>query len=389
MNTLPPPRPPAPPPKAAGQSLALARPRRLLRRGRAALLWFVGFYALGQLAFDLVLYRWHPTLQDNCQAHKLRQLRELAAREPDRPLLVMLGSSRAQCAFQASRLNGLPGPGGKPLLAYNLGVPMAGHIHSRLHLREMLDAGIRPRVLLVEYVTPLLNEPQPDRVSEENWTLGPWLSLPHLASSWPYFAHPGEKAGEWLEARTSPWYVFRSHLWDWWLESHSRKAIAHAERDHDPWGLRFAEPRISREERDLRLVIAHHLIGPTLRDFQVGTGPRRAMRDLLETARRERIPVVLVLMPESTAFRSWYRPEGLADALREFAELRDAFGVDAIDASRWVADDDFRDGHHVEESGARAFTTRLIEELRPILARIWEATPRTNDPGVIAAAGPP
>ena len=50
----------------------------------------------------------------------------IVGREPDRPLLLMLGSSRADCAFQAGRVNDLPGPGGKPYLAYNFGVPAAG-----------------------------------------------------------------------------------------------------------------------------------------------------------------------------------------------------------------------------------------------------------------------
>jgi hypothetical protein len=32
-----------------------------------------------------------------------------------------------------------------------------------------------------------------------------------------------------------------------------------------------------------------------------------------------------------------------------------------------VADADFHDGHHVMPNGVRVFTTRLIEELRPLL----------------------
>jgi hypothetical protein len=388
MNPLSQLRPQAPSPKAAGPCLALARPRRLMRRGRAGLLWFVGFYALAQLAFDLLLSRWHPTLQDDCQAHKLQQLRELAGREPDRPLLVMLGSSRTQCAFEASRLNGLPGPGGQHLLAYNLGVPMAGHIHSGLYLRELLDAGIRPCLLLVEYCPLLLAEPQPGLNSEEDWTLGPWLGLPQLARCWPYLSCPAAKAMEWVQARLAPWYVFRSHLLIWWQERAGRTVGLHAERDHDPWGLYLHPWRLNREQRALFVAINRETLRPTFSNFRVGTGPLRALRDLLETAQRERIPVVLVLMPESTEFRSWYRPQGLADALRRFAELRDTFAVDAIDASRWLADEDFRDGHHAEESGARAFTTRLIEELRPILARIGAASPG-KEPVVVGAAGSP
>jgi hypothetical protein len=380
MNLPSQPAPATAPSGGRGKFTALSRPRRLSQCGRAVLLGCVGFYLLAQLAFDLVLLAWHPTMQDNCQSCKLHRLRELAAQEPDRPLLVMLGSSRTQHAFQAGLLDGLPGPGGKPLVAYNLGVPMAGHIHSWLYLRELLDAGIRPRLLLVEFSPLLLNEPRPGVVSEESWTLGPWLSGPHLVRCWPYFARPRAKAVEWLEARLAPWYVCRSDLGEWGREKAGRTTGPHAERMHDAWGFLRHGKLLARQEREFFVEANRQLYGPSLRDYRVGAGPTRAMRDLLETAHRERIPVVLVLMPESVAFSSWFRPEGLADALRRFAELRTTFRVETIDARRWLPDDDFNDGHHVTEAGARAFTTRLIEELRPILARIGAASPG-KEPG--------
>jgi hypothetical protein len=100
------------------------------------------------------------------------------------------------------------------------------------------------------------------------------------------------------------------------------------------------------------------------------------MRDLVERCRREQIPLVLVLMPESSDFRTWYSPEGLAEARRLLAELRDGCGVPVIDASAWVPDDGFKDGHHLMEKGAEVFTTRLREELRPFLARGEDANER-------------
>jgi hypothetical protein len=388
MTTISPPRSRAPIAEAPVLPLALARPRCLSRRGRAALLWFLTFYALAQLALNLVLADWHPTLQDNCQSYKLQKIRELAAGAPDRPLLVMLGSSRTQCALQAGLLNGLPGTDGQPLLAYNLGVQWAGPIHACLYLHELLDAGIRPRLLLVECSPLLLAEPQRGLNSEEDWTLGPWLSLSRLARCWPYFSRPSAKAMEWLQARLAPWYVFRFHLLTWWQERAGRTVGIHAEREHDPWGWFHHPVALNRELRALCVAINRETLRPTLSNFRVGTGPLRAMRDLLETARRQRIPVVLVHVPESSEFRSWYRSQGLADVLRCFADLRDTYAVDAIDASRWLADEDFRDGHHAEESGARTFTARLIEELQPILARLRD-TPSPPEPAAVAAAGSP
>jgi hypothetical protein len=386
MSTISPSGPATAPAKGTGKFSALSRPRHLSRCGRAVLLGCVGFYLLAQLALDLVLDGWHPTLQDNCQTYKLQQVREIVAGAPERPLLVMLGSSRTQYALQAELLDGLPGPGDKPLLAYNLGVPMAGGIHACLYLREMLDAGVRPCLLLVEFSPVLLNEFQKGRLSsEEAWTVTPWMSLSQLVRCWPYFARPRAKAMEWLEARLAPWYVFRSHLLlEWWQEKVGRTVGLHSEHNHDRWGF-LRRSIVNREQRAGYLAIVQDMSRETLDDFRVGTGPLRALRDLFDTARREGIPVAVVLMPESTTFRSWYPPGELAHALREFAALRDACGIDTIDAQRWLAADDFVDGHHPTEPGARIFTTRLIEELRPILARIGGATPH-GEPAAVAAA---
>jgi hypothetical protein len=76
---------------------------------------------------------------------------------------------------------------------------------------------------------------------------------------------------------------------------------------------------------------------------------------------------VLVLSPESSQFRSWYTPEGPASIRRLLDAVRQTYGVPIVDATAWVADKDISDGHHVLAHGAQTFTTRLFEELRPIL----------------------
>ena len=63
--------------------------------------------------------------------------RALVAHEPDAALVAMVGSSRTDGAFQAGRLRGLPGPDGRRLLAYNLGVPAAGPLREWLYLRHL------------------------------------------------------------------------------------------------------------------------------------------------------------------------------------------------------------------------------------------------------------
>ncbi len=368
-------------------SLAVARSRRLRRGSRAVLLWGLGWFAAAQLALVLALDHWHPTLTETWQANKFEQLRQLTAREPDRPLVVMIGSSRTDDAFEAARLNDLPGPGGKPWLAYNFGVPMVGPIRQGLYLDKMLRAGIRPRLLLLEFVPAMYNEPHKGLVSEENWTQSVWLTLAEMRRLAPYWAHAKHMETAWLEAHLVPWYAlriplvrsiytelfprtrFRFPLWECWHHW-----------VHDDWGFRVP-CAFTPEQLHNSWVNAWGQFAWTLQNLHMGDGSVRALRDLLQRCRQEQIPTALVFMPESAPFRSWYRPEGMAEARRLFADMSREYGVLALDAADWVADEDFRDGHHVQAEGARAFTARLIEELRPTFARLRD----DNQPAGVAA----
>jgi hypothetical protein len=354
------------------------------QRGRAALLWALVLYAAAQPAVRWIMDALPPPPWVQTWHEKWQLLGQLVAREPDRPLLVMLGSSRTDRALQAVRLSDLPGPGGKPYLAYNLGLPGAGPLRVGLTLREMLEAGIRPRLLLVEFLPAFLNEPGRGVSSEEGWPMTPWLSLTELSRLCPYYAHPIRIVGDWIEVRLATAYAYRSEIQKRLCQLWNRTPPVVVP-SHDPWGYEIAEPLTAAvRAREVATTVRMYLGG--LPRFRLGRGPSQAMRDLMELCRREQIPVVLVLTPESTTFHSWYAPEGLAAALRMLEELRRTYGAEVIDATRWVPDEDFIDGHHVLPAGAEVFTTRLREELDRILARAGEAGGPGADP--VRGAGP-
>jgi hypothetical protein len=325
------------------------------------LLWALGLYVVAQPLLLAFLDWKHPNLYENSVRAKWAQLRGLTAEGPGRPLLVMVGSSRTEAAFQAGQLDGLPGPGGRPWRAYNFGVPSAGPLREGLYLREMLDAGIRPRLLLLEYLPPLLGRPHANFTTEENWTHAEWLSLAQLRRLWPYFAAPQRKGHDWLMGRLAPAYAFRCELQaylhdadeDVWLDRHP----------HDGWGWRLPDETTPRRINTLKAG-AWNMYFDTLRGFRMGKGPSRAMRDVLALCRREQIPVVLVLTPEGSLFRGWYSPLAREGPRRLLEELRAAYGVPVIDGTEWLPDEDFTDGHHVNPDGAAAFTGRLLAELR-------------------------
>lgn len=354
-------------PPARRVNYALARPRRMKNGARTVLAWALGFYALAALALTLVMDRWCPNMVASLYRDKWTALNRLTTAAPERPLVVMLGSSRTDGNFQAGRLDGLPGPDGRPLAAYNFGIPKAGPIHEYLHLRELLDRGIRPRLLLVEFLPPLCNDSHTRTAFEENWTEPEWIAARQFVRMAPYFVHPIDKGGAWLASRLAPWYVFRpylplSPLAAWGMTGFS----APDPYPRDRWGCRAPEP-LTPEERARRWQITRQYI-PSLKRFKLGSKPVRAMRDLLECCRREQIPVALVLAPESREFRSWYTPQGRAALNGFLAQARAEYGAAIIDASAWLDDDDdFMDGHHLNDRGATKFTTRLLAEVQRLL----------------------
>jgi hypothetical protein len=333
--------------------------------GRAVALWALGLYGASLLAVLPVLDHW-PPLPYNTGSYKWRQLCERVAQAPDRALLVMIGSSRIEGLFQAARLDGMPCEDGKRLLAYNFGAPAAGPAHELLYVSTMLQAGIRPRLLLVEYLPLMLNEPHRGLISEENWTSAPWRSLTEMSSLSPYWARPLDKWRDWVEARLAPWYAFRWHEQGWLSEALFAAKPREKPFVYDTWGHQVLE-KFSAAQIVRRHLLSCYYNRPTLQRLQLGSGPTQALHDLLELCRREQVPLLLVVTPESSSFRSWYSPEALAGTRRLLQELQRDYGVGVIDARQWLADTDFDDGHHVLDSGGNAFTTRLLEELRPLL----------------------
>lgn len=344
---------------------SLSRPRRMKQGARSTLLWSLAFYALATVALDVAVDRYCPAPFEKIYREKWHDLRQWVSEYPDRPLTVMLGSSRTEGAFRASRLAGRPGPDGKRWLAYNFGVPASGAIHEYLYLREMLEQGIRPRLLLVEFLGALLNDAHSRYISEENWTAPEWIGARHLLRMAPYFHRPVRKSRIWLQARLSPWCMYRELL-RLWLTTLPRPANPpnFTPRPHDEWGCHYPV-LLTQEDRHLRMQCASGYV-PTLEHFHLGKGPAQAMRDLLACCQREQIPVVLVVMPESTRFRSWYPPHCLAEINGLLDELRASYGVEVVDATRWLADGDFVDGHHLDFLGAEKFTARLIGEVEQL-----------------------
>jgi hypothetical protein len=338
------------------------------RSGRTVLLWFLAWYAVAQLVVICVKDRWQPIAPAN-ECLKWPALRRLVADGSDRSLVLMLGSSRACWAFRAGALDGMLGPDGRPLRAFNFGIPSTGPIHEWLYLRDMIAEGIRPRLLLVEFLPPLLCAPERGVLSEESTTSYPWLSARQFFRLRPYLARPGRRGRDWLQAQIAPWYAFRAQMHGD-LQCQAFGAPIPPFPAVDEWGWHVMYPRLlAPGERDLHVMRERAGYSPSLSNLHIGVGPKKALHELLGLCRRKQIPVALVVMPESSEIRELYSPETKEAVSGLLDELSRRYDAAVIDANLWLADEDFEDGHHVLAHGAEVFTSRLREEIQHLLTR--------------------
>lgn len=334
-----------------------------LGRRRAAVVALVAFpLAFAALHLAFVAAARSPLVFDPYYGDKERTLAALERANPGPPRVVALGSSRTFGAFDARRASDATGA-----TAFNFGAPGAGPVTQLVYLRRLLADGHTPDVVLLEVLpslfaadpvmppeAPLLT---PDRLSPAESELAvarydfpeAWVRLKRAeADRWPWGAHAAK-----LLARADARGVPSASRMD-----QGRETDAHG------WGPPPADhaPTADGFERAVRQY------GAALRDWSPCPAAVRALRDALALCRDRRIPVALVLMPESAAFRALHIAPGpqrlnamLADACAEFA-------CPLIDARGWLSDDQFSDGHHQLQIGARPFTDRLTAEaLIPLL----------------------
>jgi hypothetical protein len=115
-----------------------------------------------------------------------------------------------------------------------------------------------------------------------------------------------------------------------------------------------------------------------LMGFRLGAPACHALHDLLALCGRERIPAVLVLMPEGSVFQSWYPPAACAQINDFLTRLTREFPVSVINARNWEADEDFYDAHHLLPHGAAVFTRRFGGEVLRVLGEQGKTRPMST-----------
>jgi hypothetical protein len=288
-----------------------------------------------------------PEITDTDYHVRLGLARNARASYPDRPLAVVLGSSRLVYAFRPEQL-GPPGPG--ELNWVNSAHVGAGPTLNCLILYRLLRDGVRPAVVIVEVMPTFF-------VKENNRLLCSHFAADELSVVRPYSD--------------------RALTYDYHFLRHRLTRAGDLARVADPFAGRPEPlPRggppdlledVTPAERAKRTEHARQHNADFLHRLTVRPGAARALRDTLRQAAENGMRAVVLRMPEGSVFRGWYGTAGLAEFDQFLAAVAAEYSVPILDARLWLADDDFYDYHHVLNRGAQKFTARFAREVSALL----------------------
>ncbi|MHB1421724.1 MAG: hypothetical protein ACYC3I_00730 [Gemmataceae bacterium] len=347
------------------------------RRARTALLWGVLVFLAGQGVLGYVVSRLHPEIRDPEFGYRLRRLSEQAAAAPDRPLFLILGSSRTLSGICPPALpwppplsppgTGADKRGGPEPRVFNFSQLGAGPVRELQTLRRLLAVGQRPHWLLVEVWPPywpqqgywldelhiMQQDLRPEDLSvisryfANRWDAVEKLALETLLPITGLRSNILARCASSLLSPDQRWRAWRFDVW----------------RDGEPSGWRPWLERGSDDAFRARRAEVLAQTKPRLDHFSIGDTTDRALREILEECRRRHIKAALILMPEHSELRSWYTPDVQNQVNTYLDRLKQEFQVPVFDTRTWVADDEFHDLTHMTPSAAPPYTQRLGREL--------------------------
>ena len=352
--------------------MEVRRRRRVTERGRARLvllsagIWFVAAQA-GLLG---LVEHWDPFLRDPQYGSRLALLRRRLAEAPGRPLVLFMGTSRTLNGVRPSLL-----PAG-PVVAFNFGQAASGPLRQVLTLRRLLREGIRPAHVYLEVLpAQCCAGGEAEILLDQRWPgLDDWPALRHY---WP----ASHSRWRWWRERLLPCVGLRDRLLGRllpcvvpnWARPWRTDALVTEDDGYFGYGNDLSGEALVRWQARVRASAAPHL-----RAFRIDAEADRALRHFLSLCRKEHLPVTLLLLPEGSVCRGWYSPLALARLVSYLDGLREQFGVEVVDARRWVGDDGFSDSVHLLPRGANVFTRRFGREV--YLSRQGDRQVRAKEP---------
>ena len=271
---------------------------------------------------------------------------------PDRPLVLVLGTSRTLNSFDPSAM-GFPNEARAHRWRSSAGMAGAWPIHYRLNLQRYRAAGIRPGAVLVELLPAALSRADgADALCAE---FAPRLTAADLRRLTPYLDDPARLYWRWALKRANSWHALRwvviSRLAPDWqptqLDDPNRNTL-------DAYGFtKYWHDTVPDDERrrNLEKVAVGYQFAAG--HIAVSEPSERALRELVADCRAAGIPIAFFITPESPTFRTWYTPESRA-AMAAFARVLSVeLGCPVFEAPTDYREEDFADGHHMLAPAAK------------------------------------
>lgn len=347
------------------ESSACSRRRaRLAARSRATVCWIAAFFVLSQLTLVLLMEYRQPMFRDPETGVKYQRLQAARSREPDRPLYLVLGSSRAGLGFRGDLISSWPAPPGeKQPLLFNFALPGHGPILQLLDLKRLLADGIRPDRVFLEVLPLYLH--QEGSYGEEKWVNVHTLALRDLPCLSRHCVDPLPVLKAFAWSRLFPIYNNRYGIlcrvaprwlpWDYRTDDIRRT---------DPYGWKpWPKPSVTPDEAVRASWYAGWQFDGARKNFRITPMPDAALREALTVCKRAGVPATLYVMPEGSEVRRWYSPSMDWEISQYLLCLcRDA-GVGLINGRLWISDSGFFDHHHLLAIGATQFSQRFAAEI--------------------------
>lgn len=289
--------------------------------------------------------------------------KRLAPESLDRLTVVALGSSRTGNAFHPlTAEREISKATGKRCIAFNISLPGGGPVTQLIHLRRLLERGLKPDILLVEIIPSMCADRKgvpperahlrADRVSKKE--------LDELTA----IGFTDEKyRDDWIEAVANPWFGFRFQLLGFVQPKWTPPGVVKGGRNFpDPTGWHPWSWPVTPETYRKDLTVAYKEHFENLQTIELGRVAKAALDEIYATCRREGITAIPFITPEGSDFRAWYGTKAQAATAALLQAANEGTDGRAVDAREWLPDNAFADGHHVQQTFAQDFTRRLVKE---------------------------
>jgi Protein of unknown function (DUF1574) len=345
------PAPAAPVWQAAGQR-GRGNSKRILLWGGVAFV-FVNALLLWAVAGGA------PEIRDPDFEFKLRRLHHcLATSDSQRPLVLLMGSSRVAMGYRPELLDQSSGP-----LYFNYGLCFGGPILNLISLNRLLAEGIRPRAVYLEVWPPSLTMESADHLDAPALHINrmSWNDVGILAR---FASHPSDVYTAWFHSRLGGCYSFRFTLMKLFarplLEPERALEVTWDDIHERGWlGQRSYRTHPDEQIYQRYLLHSRTSLAPYLQAPHFSSPARAALTEFMATCRREGIGVRLLWLPESPKFRDAYNSENLAAFTADLQTMAANGGAQLLDWRASVPEIGFVDGYHLSHAGAELFTRAL------------------------------